>query len=249
MYAIISDIHSNIEALQAVLADIRRRGIRDILCLGDIIGYGPNPKECIDIARDFQVCILGNHDEASLFESEAAFFNDKARAAIEWTRQQLEDYSDVQGNGARWDFLCELPRKYQFNNALLVHGSPRKPVKEYIFPDIIITPNRLEKIFELVEHICFVGHTHIPGVITEDNDYKSPASLGNVYEITTRKAVINVGSVGQPRDGINTEAYACYDGEKVYFVRVPYDISAVQAKIYAIGQLDNELGNRLAEGR
>jgi len=233
----------------AVMADIKRRNIKEVLCLGDVIGYGPNPKECIDIAMDFKVCILGNHDEASLFESEAAFFNDKARAAISWTRQQLEDYSDNRGNGARWDFLCELPRKYQMNDALLVHGSPRKPVKEYIFPDIIITPNRLQSIFDLIDHICFVGHTHIPGVITEDSEYKSPASLGNVYEITEKKAVINIGSVGQPRDGISAASYGCFDGDRVFFVRVPYDISAVQAKIYAEGQLDNELADRLAEGR
>ena len=249
MYAIISDIHSNLEALQAVLADIKRKGITDIICLGDIIGYGPNPMECIDIAMDFGVSILGNHDEGSLFESEAAFFNDKARLALDWTRQQLEHYGGHNGNGARWDFLCELPRKYQLNDALLVHGSPRKPVKEYIFPDIIITPNRLSKNFELIDHICFVGHTHIPGVITEDNDYKSPTSLNNVYEITDTKAIINVGSVGQPRDGINTAAYGCYDGKKVHFCRISYDIAAVQKKIYAISQLDNDLGDRLAEGR
>ncbi|MFH0962527.1 MAG: metallophosphoesterase family protein [Planctomycetota bacterium] len=249
MYAIISDIHGNLEALLAVLDDIKKRNITEIICLGDIIGYGPNPKECIDIALDFQTCILGNHDEAALFESEAAFFNDKARAAIEWTRQQLEDYSDAQNNGARWDFLCGLPRKHQLDDILMVHGSPRKPVKEYIFPDIIITPNRLDKLFELIDHTCFVGHTHIPGVITEDREYKSPAGLGNVYEITGKKAVINFGSVGQPRDGINTAAYGCFDGTKAFFCRVPYDIAIVQHKIYAIGALDNELGDRLAEGR
>ena len=249
MYAIVSDLHANLEALKAVLDDIKKRGISEILCLGDIIGYGPNPKECIDIAQQFRVNILGNHDEAALFESEAAFFNDKARAAIDWTRQQLEDYSDSRSNGARWDFLCAMPRKYQMDDVLLVHGSPRRPVKEYLFPDIIITPNRLEKVFELIDHLCFVGHTHIPGVITEDREYKSPSVLGNIFEVTEKKAVVNVGSVGQPRDGINAASYACFDGKTVFFCRVPYDVDTVRQKIYDIGQLDNELGDRLGEGR
>ena len=118
-----------------------------------------------------------------------------------------------------------------------------------MFPDIIITPNRLTKTFELIDHIAFVGHTHIAGVITEDREYKSPSVLGNVFEVTEKKAIVNVGSVGQPRDGNPSASYVIYDGKNVFFVRVTYDVKSVQEKILGIPQLANELADRLAEGR
>jgi len=247
--AIVSDIHSNLEALQAVLNDIRKRPVEKILCLGDIVGYGPNPKECIDLARKFDFTILGNHDEAALFVHEGAFFNEKARIAIEWTRSILDDPRDQKLNTDRWSFLGELPRTYTVNGALLVHGSPRKPVKEYIFPETIFTPMKLERIFEKVELLCFVGHTHIPGVITQDCQFFSPQTLENTYRYSEKKAIINFGSVGQPRDGDPRAAYGLIDNDRAVFCRVEYDYRSTMQKIYAISQLDNELADRLAEGR
>ena len=130
MKAIISDIHSNLEALRAVLNDINRRGVKEIICLGDVVGYGPNPKECLDIIRKAAaVVLLGNYDEATLFESEARYFNYRAKGAIEWTRNLLEDERDVYKNTERWNFLGELPRKYEDKERVLyVHASPRNPV-------------------------------------------------------------------------------------------------------------------------
>ena len=248
MYAVVSDIHSNLEALDAVMADIRKRNIERIVCLGDVVGYGPNPRECIDIARDFDLTLMGNHDQAALFEQEAVFFNDKARLALEWTRDELERDSG-HGGSSRWDFLGSLPNRYIEDNILMVHGSPRKPIKEYVFPDVIITPNRLSAMFELVDHVCFDGHTHIPGVITEENEYFSPVMLGNFYEISEKKVIVNFGSVGQPRDGLPTASYGLFDGKRVAFVRVPYEVQTTVSKIYAARELDNELGDRLIEGR
>jgi len=247
--AILSDIHGNLEALEAVLSELRKRPVEKILCLGDIVGYGANPKECIDIVRGFDFTILGNHDEAALFVQECAFFNEKARMAIDWSRAVLEDPRDGQANQDRWNFLGELPRSYTVNGALLVHGSPRKPVKEYIFPETIFTPMKLERIFGMIDHLCYVGHTHIPGVITEDCQYFSPQTLDNMYRFTEKKAVINFGSVGQPRDGDCRAAYGLIDDEKAIFCRAEYDYRATMQKIYAVPQLDNELADRLAEGR
>jgi len=248
--AIISDIHSNLEALQAVLADVKRRGIREIICLGDIVGYGPNPKECIDIVSDLGPCTMGNHDEATLFESEADYFNYRARAAIDWTREQLEDVRESEKNGLRWTFLGELPRQIKENGVLFVHGSPRNPVKEYIFPeDVVYNPEKMANVFSRFEGVAFIGHTHIPGVFTEDQLYFSPEEIQGAYTITGKKALINVGSVGQPRDGIADASYAIFDGRKVEFCRVPYDYRRTMRKIYDIPALDKDLADRLAEGR
>jgi len=249
LQAIISDLHGNLEALEAVLADIRSQNISEILCLGDIIGYGPNPKECIDVARSFKFTIMGNHDEAALFQSEAAYFNLKAKAALDWTRQLLEDPADSLSNGKRWEFLGELQRSYEVGDILFVHGSPRNPVKEYIFPEIVNLPNKLTNIFERVPRVCFIGHTHLAGVFTEDLQFYTPAQLGNVFEVRDSKAIINVGSVGQPRDGDPTACYVVFDGNTAWFRRVEYDFYNTMEKIYAVSELDNDLANRLAEGR
>ena len=146
--AIISDIHGNLEALQAVLADARSQGAEDIICLGDIIGYGPNPCECLDLViESTQVCLLGNHDQGALFDPEG--FNTGAERAIFWTRAQLES-GDPGGNERRWEFLGELPRMKRDGELMYVHGSARNPLNEYVFPEDIYNQRKLERIFGLV---------------------------------------------------------------------------------------------------
>jgi predicted phosphodiesterase len=158
--AIISDIHGNLEALDAVLADIKQQEISEIYCLGDIIGYGPNPRECIDRVREScAFTILGNHDQAALFDPEG--FNAGAERAIFWTRQMLES-GDPLGNEARWEFLGELPRMKREGEFLYVHGSARNPLNEYVFPEDVYNQRKMERIFGLVDKYCFQGHTHIP---------------------------------------------------------------------------------------
>jgi predicted phosphodiesterase len=247
--AIISDIHSNLEALLAVLDDIKKRGIQEIICLGDIIGYGPNPKECIDLARQFKLTILGNHDEAALWSEQTEYFNPLARDAVEWTRTVLEDPKDSFHNNRRWSFLGELQRTYSENSCLYVHGSPRRPVREYIFPEDIANSAKMSDIFARVEHVCFIGHTHMPGIFSDDMTFRPPQEVFNSYSINSGKAVINVGSVGQPRDGDSRACYIVLDGSRVEWIRVPYDIDATISKIYGIPDLDNFLADRLAEGR
>ena len=247
--AIISDIHSNLEALKAVLADIEDRHIKEIICLGDIVGYGPQPKECIDLASKFKITILGNHDEAALFAEQTEYFNPVARDAVDWTREVLEDPSDTRRNNKRWSFLGELQRSYSQDSQLYVHGSPRKPVREYVFPEDVANRSKMDDIFSRIDRVCFIGHTHMPGIFTEDGDFKPPQELFNIYDINARKTIVNVGSVGQPRDGDNRACYIVLDGSRVEWVRVQYDFEKTMNAIYDTEGLDNFLADRLAEGR
>lgn len=245
--AIISDIHGNLEALAAVLADIAEQKIKEVYCLGDIIGYGPNPRECIDhVMERAAVTILGNHDQAALFDPEG--FNAGAERAIFWTRHVLET-GDPKGNERRWSFLGELPRVRREEQFLFVHGSARNPLNEYVFPEDIYNQRKMERIFALVDKYCFQGHTHIPGVFTEGLNFLSPEEIDHRYELNEEKVLVNVGSVGQPRDGDPRACYVVLADNTVQYRRVPYDFEKTIDKIYPIPELDNFLGDRLREGR
>ena len=254
--AVISDIHSNLEALSAVLADIADKGVQRIMCLGDLLGYGAQPKECVDLVlRHCQVTLMGNHDFAAMYEPNN--FNLGAEGACYWTRQELEDEPDKAARDRRWDFLGSLPVKHVLGSEqspvgalVLAHGSPRRPINEYIFPDDIYnSPTKLAGMFDRFEHLCLIGHTHVPGVFLPTPDFYSPDELGGVYEVDLHKAIINVGSVGQPRDRDSRASYVILEEGKVRFCRVPYDVESAVAKVHAVTELDNYLGSRLREGR
>jgi len=257
MIAVISDIHSNLEALTAVLNDIEQRGAEETICLGDVVGYGPKPRECLDLVIEkTSVTLLGNHDYAVLYEPNK--FNVGAEAACFWTRQQLEDEPDAAKRNARWDFLGSLPVKHTISGEplgmgelMFVHGSPRRPVNEYIFPDDVYSnPNKIHGLFERFSHLCFVGHTHVPGVCLDAPDFYSPDELDMVYEVESgRKALINVGSVGQPRDRDSRAGYVLLEPRLVRFVRVPYDVETAVNRVLTVPELDDYLGIRLREGR
>ena len=178
--AIISDIHGNIEALTAVLEDIKAQGADEIFCLGDVVGYGPNPRECIDQCQNFELVLLGNHDNGALFDPDG--FSSGAERAIFWTRQQLEDTS-VEDAEQRWDFLAKLPRTHRVDDYLFVHGSPRSPLNEYVFPEDVYNQRKIERIFGFIHQYCFQGHTHVPGVFTENCRFYSPTEIGNEFEL------------------------------------------------------------------
>lgn len=258
MFAVISDIHSNLEALTVVLADIEKRGIETIYCLGDVIGYGPNPKECLDLVIEkTKWCVLGNHDYATLYEP--TNFNYGAEQASFWTRFVLEAEEETASRNRRWSFLGNLPMRRSLRAKIgadttiidFIHASPRKPINEYIFPDDVYTnPIKVRLMFERVEHICFVGHTHLPGVFIDEPDFYLPDELSNVYPIVDdEKAIINIGSVGQPRDKDNRASYVYVDDNEVNFIRLEYDFETTAKKIKAIEQLDNFHGERLRDGR
>lgn len=271
--AIISDIHGNAEALTAVLADIDSRQIQRIICLGDIIGYGPDPLACIDLVRQrCQWSLMGNHDFGVLYEP--TNFNPGAESAAFWTRDRLDSEPDDAKRRERYEFLGRLRVRIVETGpdartaVLFVHGSPRRPINEYIFPDDVRTaPDKLTTIFERVSRICFVGHTHVPGVFTDEPDFYPPGELTDaVYKISEEeRAIVNVGSVGQPRDLDPRASYVILEpaggdgtgraqlngagGSQVRFVRIPYDIDACARKIKAVPQLSDWLADRLYEGR
>ncbi len=278
MFAIISDIHGNLEALQAVLKDIEARGIAEIVCLGDVIGYGPNPRECLDIVRQrCRLCLMGNHDHAVLYEP--CNFNAAAERACYWTRGLLESETKKELRNSRWQFLGGMPVRVQEYDILYVHASPRRPINEYIFPeDVFTNPQKVLANFERLDsRLCFVGHTHQPGVFLDDPYFDPPSDLADspFYEVDEdERAIINVGSVGQPRDRDPRASYVVIhrtrSGEavarqnktdrlvsmaleptvdQVEFVRVEYDIDSTVKKIFAEPELDDLLGNRLYEGR
>ena len=244
--AILSDIHGNLTALEAVLEDVASQGVDEIVCLGDIVGYGPQPCECLDRAMEFSFSILGNHDNSALFDPEG--FNTAAEQAIFWTRRQLECGDDEGANIRRLEFLAQMPRTRLEGAMLFVHGSPRGPTNEYVFPEDTYNRRKMEKLFSLVPGICFQGHTHVPGVFTSNLQFLRPDEIGDHYSLTNEKVMINVGSVGQPRDNDPRSCYVITDGQTVRFRRVSYDIEATVKKIEAISELDNFLGHRLREG-
>jgi diadenosine tetraphosphatase ApaH/serine/threonine PP2A family protein phosphatase len=251
MIAILSDIHANLEALQAVLQDVKRLGVLDIYCLGDVVGYGPNPRECLETAMDFKLTLKGNHDQAAQWDPDD--FNPSAQRSVFWTRDQLDaPVRNRQAADRRWEFISELPPTHREGEVLYVHGSPANPLHEYIFPEDIYNQRKMERIFGLVPRYCFVGHTHVPGIFTADlhePHFASPDEIDYVYRLDGRKTLCNVGSVGQPRDGDRRACYVLFDGQTITYRRVDYDFEATARKIYDIPDLDRFLGDRLRSGR
>jgi diadenosine tetraphosphatase ApaH/serine/threonine PP2A family protein phosphatase len=245
--AIVSDIHGNLEAAERVLADIASQACERVVCLGDVVGYGPNPGECLDLAQQMNACLLGNHDYGALIDPEG--FNAAAEQAIFWTRKQLESGPDPDCTRRRLSFLANLPRTIREDNLLFVHGSVRNPLNEYVFPEDIQSRRKMEKLFSMFQGYCFQGHTHVPGVFTSEMTFVRPEEVGGKLSLGREKAMINVGSVGQPRDGDWRACYLIYEDHTVEFRRVEYDVDTTVQKIFAIPDLDNFLGERLREGR
>ena len=248
MLALISDIHGNLAALDAVLADMKAQGADRVFCLGDVVGYGAHPCECLDRAEQWDLCLMGNHDHAVLLEPGG--FNTAAERAVFWTRDRLESEPDADRRAAHWQFLAGLGVHKFEGNFLFVHGSPRRPLHEYIFPDDPeVNMEKMSTIFDRFPVACFVGHTHMPGVFTGDYRFMTPAELGHTITIADGKLVVNIGSVGQPRDRDPRACYCLLEGNRLSWRRVEYNVqTTVQAILEAEG-LDNFNAHRLRDGR
>lgn len=264
--AIVSDLHGNAPALETALADARRRGARRYVCLGDIVGYGASPRHNLDLVMRLCVpeprplngegplepglCLQGNHEFALLNTAED--FNPKARQAIDWTKEELTNGGDREASYAYWDFLAELEPSADDGVAMFAHGSPRDPVREYLVPRDIQDEPKMRANFERMSApICFVGHSHVPAVYYEDRRLYRPRDTEGPYDLGKPdvRVIINVGSVGQPRDGDSRLSYALFDGRSVTFVRLAYDIEKAAAAIRAVQALPDYLADRLAVGR
>ena len=251
LFALISDIHSNIEALNAVLEDLEGLGVEEIVCLGDVIGYGPNPRETLEAVRRCRFCLLGNHEEGLLNLESAVDFNERARRALEWTSAQLlsPDHPKEE-NYALWDFIDAFEEERVENDFHFVHASPRQPVREYVLPADALDRFKMKDIFEHIQgRVAFGGHTHVPGIFVRGRTFRYQGDLEGKQTFPEEKCLINIGSVGQPRDGDNRACYLVVDGDVFFWRRVSYDIATTMRKIKRIPELDDFLANRLKGGK
>lgn len=241
-YAVISDVHANLEALSAVISKIAELKTNRILCLGDIVGYNTNPNEVIDILKSEKaLCIKGNHDAVACGLEEPDAFNPLARRAALWTREQLLKESN--------DFLRSLPRELKVDNFFIFHGSIHD-TNRYIFDEEDIKENSLlmEKLTGAPQ-IGFFGHTHVRTACSYYRGVVSHELSEELHLSDSKMYLINPGSVGQPRDGDPRAAFLVYDSrdKKVSFYRIGYDITACQDKIIKAG-LPPQLATRLEMG-
>ena len=239
-YALIADIHANLEGLEVVLEDAKKNNCTHYVCLGDVVGYNPNPKECMKIVRDIGMpCIMGNHDEYCAGDIDLTGFNPHAGHAIKWTRDQLSDEER--------DWLQRLKYLRMIANFTIVHATLDAPKRwGYVM-------SKLDAAASFTYQntgVCFFGHTHVPlAFIREKNSI-----TGGKYDKLTvekgKKYLINVGSVGQPRDGDPRAAYVIYNLEEgtIELRRLDYDLEKTPAKILDAG-LPERLANRLALGK
>jgi len=246
--AIVSDIHSNIEALEAVLDDIHEHECEEIICLGDLLGYGPSPRQVIKIAMDlFEFTLLGNHEEGILYQPVG--FNWKAEASAWWTKDQLKSpHYPAHENRKYWTYLEQMPRFATHGDVLYVHASPIDPTREYVMPEACYNPEFMTAIFKKIKRVAFGGHTHLPGIFFENRPFLQQNRIEGPYPVVKGKFFVNVGSVGQPRDGDTRSCYVIFDGKTVLFRRVEYNYKKTARKIRRIKRLPNALGMRLALG-
>ncbi len=238
-YGIVSDIHSNLAAFEAVLEHM---GPVDALwCLGDIVGYGPDPNECLELLRRHEhVCVLGNHDAAAIGKLDTSDFNPAAATAAHWTARQLSERSR--------DYLLALPERLVLDPFTIVHGSPRHPIWEYITHDSQAAAN-----FHLfASTACLVGHTHIPALFVEQPSGRAMGTLpadGHEFSVAETRLIANPGSIGQPRDGDPRAAYGIYDSDArtIEWRRVEYPIETTQKRMRQAG-LPDRLIERLSFG-
>lgn len=238
-YGLISDVHGNWEALQAVLRALEKEAVDQVLCAGDIVGYGANPQECLVSIRNQSIpCVAGNHDRGVCGLLDLARFNPWARAAILWTRQQL--------NQPELDFLKGLPLSFQNDMMIMTHGTFDEPAR---FKYLLDNTEARQAFLYLKRNVGVVGHTHIPGFYVQRGETVR-MSPGPVFRMgSEEKVIVNVGSVGQPRDRDCRAAYGIYDPGEHYLEikREPYDIESAQHHMRECG-LPDFLSERLARG-
>ncbi|MGL1936601.1 MAG: metallophosphatase family protein [Fibrobacterales bacterium] len=241
LLGIFSDIHSNIQALQAVNSDMESRGVEKKVCLGDLVGYGGNPNECVDMVRSMsEICILGNHDSVAIENELPENFNPYALKVMNWTREILTTES--------LDYLKNLQYKIVEHDCLFVHSSPKSPA-DWCYVSSLDDAVDAFEFFK--QQVCFIGHTHCPNIIVKESGQSFKVLEESEYTIIgDERVLVNVGSVGQPRDRDPQASYCTFNTEtkEMLLIKVPYDIEAAQQTMIE-HDLPEYLVNRLSEGR
>lgn len=239
-YAVFSDVHSNLEAFESVLESLKKSNIDRYLFIGDIVGYGADPKECIAVLRRLNPSIVaGNHDRAAVGLMETDYFNEAARSAVVWTKDHICESDRL--------FLNGMELIQETKDFCLVHGTLQHPEGF----DYMLDEYRAQKTFSLLKQkICFVGHSHSPGVFIEEGEkiyYREPETLSLE---DGKRYIVNDGSVGQPRDNDPRACFCIYDDDSggIEFMRAAYDVALAQKKIIKAG-LPRSLADRLSFGR
>ena len=239
-YAVVSDIHGNLQALERVLADIDERGVDSIACLGDFVGYGADPNACMDLLLPrIEVAVAGNHDHAAIARADISHFNPAAARSAQWTQRELAP--------AHRTYLDQLPMTAAWRGMWLVHASPVHPE---LWQYVLSTEEAEEHMHAYEEDVCLIGHSHVPGTFIREGNaevlyYRSPL----VHRGPHRKLLVNVPSVGQPRDGDARAGYLLVDEQRgdLLHVRLEYDVAGAMRRIEEAG-LPRALGLRLQWG-
>ena len=241
LYAIFADTHSNLEAYQAFIEDSEKEGIREYFCVGDIVGYGADPHQCIELTKQLNCQVVcGNHDWAAAEKLNIEYFNRYAREAALWTQERLDDIDK--------NYLASLTPVFQDRELTLVHGTLEYPEDFEYVTDVRIAARTIHA---QLTPVCFIGHSHVAGVFYDSRSGR--INYTTIPEITIQEGkryLVNVGSIGQPRDGDWRASYCIYDTEKesLRIKRISYDVERAREKILKAG-LPKHLADRILIGR
>lgn len=239
-YGIIADIHGNLEAMRAVLDDCRQEAVENIICLGDIVGYGADPAACLDIVMERGITsVAGNHDWAVVEKFSTEFFNPIAAEAVAWTQKRI--------SSQQRHYLENLPLMLETREFVAVHGMLNHPEQFFYLRDI---EDARDTFYLMKRSVCFVGHTHVAMVLKESGGLVEFERSVDFDLKDGVKYIINPGSVGQPRDGDARASYVIFDTaiKRIHLKRLDYDVATAQRKINALG-LPSFLAARLSIGQ
>ena len=227
MLAILSDIHSNLEALNAVMADANARGAERFCCLGDTLGLGPDPSECTEIVQSFDFCLSGNWDYFICGNGDPKLVRDNSNRGFwyDWVRAEI--------SVSQLDFYATRPSVFRQDEAIFAHGDPTDSINGYLFPESVFDALYMERVFNNFDGLYVCGHSHVPGVF-DARGFHDAHQFDGKFKVKDQM-LVNVGSVGMPRDEDRRACYLLFDGEFLEFVRVTFDAKLTQQKIHDLG--------------
>ena len=228
MIAILSDIHGNLEALQAVMCDAKSRGVENFYCLGDTVGFGPDPGACLEIVQSFELCLSGNWDY--FVAGVGDMHSRRGQRVLDFWRQRTRS----QLTTSQISFLAKCHSVHRIDERTYAHGDPLDSVNGYLFPETVYSKTKMDQYYAKVDEVFFCGHTHLGGVF-QMYRFTDCAQFEGRFSLDHLPTIINVGSVGLPRDEDPRACYLIDYGQEFEFVRVPFDVDANRRKLDGLG--------------